>query len=205
VAFQNMSNLKLITLTELATNPGTDDTLWIDSVTGHLMLESENLHSVGRDVTGPASSTDNTIARYDGITGGIMQDSSVLIYDTNNLSGAKSITFTSSASNPGTGGTLWYNAGLGLMNIGSTKIVNTATSQTLTNKTLTAPIISSIANTGTITLPMDTTTLVGQNTTDTLTNKTITGTTNLVDASALQAPAAQITMPGTTALNKIVL
>jgi hypothetical protein len=86
VASQNMSNLKSITLTELATNPGTDDTLWIDSAMGHLMLGSKNLHSVGRDVTGPVSSTNNAIARYDGITGGIMQDSSILIDDTNNLS-----------------------------------------------------------------------------------------------------------------------
>jgi hypothetical protein len=47
-------------------------------------------------------------------------------------------------------------------------------SQTLTNKTLTAPIISSISNTGTVTLPTATDTLVGRATTDTLTNKTLT-------------------------------
>ena len=47
-------------------------------------------------------------------------------------------------------------------------------SQTLTNKTLTTPIISSISNTGTITLPTSTDTLVGKATTDTLTNKTLT-------------------------------
>jgi hypothetical protein len=46
--------------------------------------------------------------------------------------------------------------------------------QTLTNKTLTTPIISSISNTGTITLPTSTDTLVGRATTDTLTNKTLT-------------------------------
>ena len=45
-------------------------------------------------------------------------------------------------------------------------------SQTLTNKTLTTPIISSISNTGTLTLPTSTDTLVGRDTTDTLTNKT---------------------------------
>jgi hypothetical protein len=47
-------------------------------------------------------------------------------------------------------------------------------SQTLTNKTLTTPVISSITNTGTITLPTSTDTLVGRDTTDTLTNKTLT-------------------------------
>ena len=46
--------------------------------------------------------------------------------------------------------------------------------QTLTNKTLTAPVISSISNTGTLTLPTSTDTLVGRATTDTLINKTLT-------------------------------
>ena len=49
--------------------------------------------------------------------------------------------------------------------------------QTLTNKTLTTPIISSISNTGTLTLPTSTDTLVGRATTDTLTNKTLTSPT----------------------------
>jgi len=56
-----------------------------------------------------------------------------------------------------------------------TNVVATLTgSQTLTNKTLTAPIISSISNSGTITLPTSSDTLVGRATTDTLTNKTLT-------------------------------
>ena len=45
---------------------------------------------------------------------------------------------------------------------------------TLTNKTLTTPVISSISNTGTLTLPTSNDTLVGRATTDTLTNKTLT-------------------------------
>ena len=53
-------------------------------------------------------------------------------------------------------------------------VVDKTTAQTLTNKTLTTPIISSISNTGTVTLPTSTDTLVGKATTDTLTNKTLT-------------------------------
>jgi hypothetical protein len=56
-------------------------------------------------------------------------------------------------------------------------VATLAGSQTLTNKTLTAPVISTISNTGTITLPTSTDTLVGRATTDTLTNKTLTSPT----------------------------
>lgn len=52
-------------------------------------------------------------------------------------------------------------------------LVGLTTTQTLTNKTLTSPVIATISNTGTITLPTSTDTLVGRATTDTLTNKTI--------------------------------
>jgi hypothetical protein len=48
-----------------------------------------------------------------------------------------------------------------------------AGSETLTNKTLTTPVIASISNSGTLTLPTSTDTLVGRATTDTLTNKTL--------------------------------
>ena len=52
--------------------------------------------------------------------------------------------------------------------------------QTLTNKTLTTPVIATISNSGTITLPTSTDTLVGRATTDTLTNKTIDADNNTV-------------------------
>jgi hypothetical protein len=52
--------------------------------------------------------------------------------------------------------------------------------QTLTNKTLTTPTISSITNSGTLTLPTSSDTLVGRDTTDTLTNKTIDVDNNTV-------------------------
>jgi len=62
------------------------------------------------------------------------------------------------------------------IDIDSTVATLTGT-QTLTNKTLTAPVISTISNTGTVTLPTSTDTLVGRATTDTLTNKTLTSPT----------------------------
>ena len=55
-----------------------------------------------------------------------------------------------------------------------TDYVTPTGTETLTNKTLTLPIIASISNTGTLTLPTSTDTLVGRDTTDTLTNKTLT-------------------------------
>ena len=79
-----------------------------------------------------------------------------------------------------------------------------------TSPTLTTPVISSIVNTGTLTLPTSTDTLVGRATTDTLTNKTLTspvlttpdlGTpTALTLTSATGLPISGLTASTSTAL-----
>jgi hypothetical protein len=66
-------------------------------------------------------------------------------------------------------------------------IVGTTTTQTLTNKTLTTPVIASISNSGTITVPTGTDTLVARDTTDTLTNKTLTSPT--INTPVISSPS----------------
>jgi hypothetical protein len=84
-------------------------------------------------------------------------------------------------------------------------------SQTLTNKTLTTPVISSITNTGTLTLPTSTDTLVGRATTDTLTNKTLTSPiiSTISNTGTLTLPTSTDTLVGRatadTLTNKVLL
>ena len=73
-----------------------------------------------------------------------------------------------------------------------------ANTETFTNKTLTSPVISSIVNTGTLTLPTSTDTLVGRATTDTLTNKTLTSPviSSIFNTGTLTLPTSTDTLVG---------
>jgi len=84
---------------------------------------------------------------------------------------------------------------LGIAANGSGGFVTDTGSVTLTNKTLTSPVIGTIVNTGTLTLPTSTDTLVGRATTDTLTNKRITPRVTSITGSA----GGTITPTGDTA------
>lgn len=77
-------------------------------------------------------------------------------------------------------------------------LVARTTTDTLTNKTLTAPVISTIVNTGTLTLPTSTDTLVGRATTDTLTNKTLTAPviSTISNTGVLTLPTSTDTLVG---------
>lgn len=83
-------------------------------------------------------------------------------------------------------------AGTNTTQIATTAFVTTAVSDertasaTLTNKTLTSPVIGTIVNTGTLTLPSSTDTVVGRATTDTLTNKSVALGSNTVTGTKAQ-------------------
>ena len=80
-------------------------------------------------------------------------------------------------------------------------LVGTTTTQTLTNKTLTTPVITSISNSGTVTVPSGTDTLANLAGTQTFTNKTLTSPK--VGTALLDTNGANLFTysPATTAVN----
>lgn len=69
----------------------------------------------GGDVTGPASSTDNAITRFDGTTGKVIQNSTVTLDDNGNIVNANSVGFdTTPATLPTTAGTMSWDDGEGV-------------------------------------------------------------------------------------------
>lgn len=94
--------------------------------------------------------------------------------------------------------------GSGTIQKNGVDLVNLSDTQTLTNKTLTSPIISTINNTGTLTLPTSTDTLVGKATIDVLTNKSLDDTTTYFVDTADNTKKVNISVTGTTNITGII-
>ena len=132
-------------------------------------------------VDGNTSAGTTAVAGSDGIVtndAGTMRQTTVDTFDTYLAATSKTLTNKSIAlgSNTVTGTTAEFNSALS-----DGSFVTTAGSETLTNKTLTTPVIASLqqaSGSNTLTMPAATDTLVGRATTDTLTNKTISGADN---------------------------
>ena len=69
-------------------------------------------------VTGPASSTDNAIARFDGTSGKTLDNSVITIDDTGNVSGILSQQFSNGAAVTLAAGKMWYDGSTGAWNLG---------------------------------------------------------------------------------------
>lgn len=104
-----------VILTPQVANPGGASaaiTVWIDASTGHATRGSVDLETAG--VTGPLASADNAVARFDGTTGQIIQNSSIIIDDLGGIftSGpASTLAYTFSNNFIGGGTTLTTLAG----------------------------------------------------------------------------------------------
>ena len=84
------------------------------------------------DVVGPASATDNAITRFDGTTGKLVQNSGVIIDDTNNITGIGTLDI-------GNADTTISRSAAGIIAVEGVAVPTISSTDTLSNKTLTAP------------------------------------------------------------------
>jgi len=153
--------------------------------------------------SGTLATTANTVASLGGTTGTIALGTGLSISTgTLNVANGATGTVTSVAVSGGTtgltttggpvtgAGTITF-AGTLAVGSGGTGVTTSTGSGSVvlgTGPTLSAPVISTIVNTGTLTLPTSTDTLVGRATTDTLTNKRVTPRVNTVTTTGTVTP-----------------
>ena len=156
------------------------DFTWIANDQGDLTAITAGTGITVTSGTGPiptvaintAVTADLTTAQT--LTNKKLSDSTTTIVDVTDATKAIKFDVAGTASITGTIATAFTTAKTLSLPDATDTLVGKATTDTLTNKTLTSPVIGTITNTGTLTLPTSTDTLVGRATTDTLTNKTLT-------------------------------
>jgi hypothetical protein len=87
------------------------DTLFYTDTTGWATMDSTGRIKFGAGVNGPGSATDNAVPRWDGTGGTVLQNSSVIIDDSNNVTGIVGLGITNFTAN-------WTNAGRTVADLG---------------------------------------------------------------------------------------
>jgi hypothetical protein len=163
---------------------------------------SITIAATGGDVVGPASATDNAIARFDGTTGKLIQNSAVTVADTSgDITGGKYNKVTITA--PATGATLTIadgktatvNNSITLAGTDATTMTFPSTSQTIAGLAAAQTLTNKDLTSSTNTFPSSLATLTG---TQTLTNKDLTSSTNTF-------PSSLATLTGTETLTNKTL
>lgn len=168
--------------TAITFHNATSGTLILQTVAGALGAVTVSLPDATDTLVGKATTDTLSNKTLDNTTVGTFKDTNLNIVDDGDVT--KIVKFQISGVSTGTTRTL-------TIPDASTTLVGIDTTQTLTNKTLTAPVISTIVNTGTVTLPTATDTLTGKATTDTFTNKTL----NAESTGNVLAWASEIDLP----------
>lgn len=88
-------------------------------VTGTLSNQTDLQNALNAKVTGPASSTDNAVVRYDGTTGKLAQNSGITIDDNNAFANVDAITFNTSPTTAAGTGILRWNSTEGVLEFGT--------------------------------------------------------------------------------------
>lgn len=169
-AFSTSGAFALTLTTTGATNVTLPTAGTLSTLAGAETLTNKTINGPDNTLTNIAnSSLVNSSVTYNGVTVALGASGTITATTTNPLTVSTGLQLNT--------GTTFDGSAARTISIDSTVVTLTGT-QTLTNKTLTTPVIAQIVNTGTLSLPTSTDTLVGRATTDTLTNKTISGANN---------------------------
>ena len=137
-----------------------DDTTALTGAYLEFPLSSDDSHDVlssGDSARGPASATDNALARFDGATGKILQNSIIITDDSGNITGVltiDSVFVSASAPSAPTAGVPWLDTSVASSAAGAgTLPVTTITINTTLTTSEVVVLCDAVSNVITVTLP----------------------------------------------------